>query len=197
MAKIHGKIMDFEGKLLENAEVTFLDRAFNIIATGYSDVDGYYYLQTEEKTNGMVYATALYGKSYLGFWCHNVNSDRYREMDIVVGQIEFLEFKKILDRERANADITFKTLSLGALLGEGGSFSPEPEGLELKVMIDGSLREGYSIEVEAVPHKDRMISQYHLVVPVAGVYNPRVESILEIQVHDHGTGEKGMVRVLL
>jgi hypothetical protein len=197
MAKIHGKIMDFEGKLLENAEVTFLDRTFNIVATGYSDEDGYYYLQTEEKTNGMVYATAQYGKSYLGFWCHNVNSDRYREMDIVVGQIEFLEFTKLLDRERANAGITFKTLSLKALLGEGKRFSPGPDGLDLRVMIDGVLQEGYRIEVEEVPHKDRMISLYHLVVPVAGIYNPREESILEIQLHDHGTGEKGMVRVLL
>ena len=64
-------------------------------------------------------------------------------------------------------------------------------------MIDGALQEGYRIEVEAVPHKDREISLYHLVVPVAGIYNPREESILEIQLHDRGTGEKGMVRVLL
>lgn len=197
MAKIHGKIMDFEGKLLENAEVTFLDRTFNIVATGYSDVDGYYYLQTEEKTNGMVYATAQYGKSYLGFWCHNVNSDRYREMDIVVGQIEFLEFTKILDRERTHADITFKPLSLKALLGQGKSFSPGPEGLDLKVRIDGALQEGYRIEVGQAPHKDREISLYHLVVPLAGIYNPREESLLEIQLHDRATGEMGMVRVLL
>lgn len=197
MAKIHGKIMDFEGKLLENAEVTFLDRTFTIIATGYSDVDGYYYLQPQEKTNGMVYATAQYGKSYLGFWFHNVNSDKYRETDIVVGQIEFLEFTKLLDRERTHVDLTFKPLSLGALLGDSGSFSPDPEDLDLMVTIDGVTQAGYELSLESVSHKDREISKYHLILSIKGIYNPREESVLELQLSDRSTGEKGMARVIL
>lgn len=197
MAKIHGKIMDFEGKLLENAEVTFLDRTFAIITTGYSDADGYYYLQPQEKTNGMIYATAQYGKSYLGFWFHNVNSDKYRETDIVVGQIEFLEFTKLLDRERTHVDITFKPLSLGALLGDSGSFSPDSENLSMTVLIDGVVQEGYELRLESVPHKDREISQYHLVLSIKEVYNPREESVLELQLSDRSTGEKGMARVIL
>lgn len=197
MAKIHGKVMDFEGKLLENAEVTFLDRTFSIVATGYSDADGYYYLQPQEKTNGMIYATSRYGKSYLGFWFHNVNSDKYRETDIVVGQIEFLEFTKLLDRERAHVDITFKPLSLGALLGKKGSFSPDPENLDLTVRIDGVIQKGYALRVENLPHKDREISQYQLRLVIEGVYNPREESVMELQLSDRQTGEKGMARVIL
>lgn len=197
MAKIHGKIMDFEGKLLENAEVTFLDRTFTIIATGYSDEDGYYYLQPQEKTNGMIYATAQYGRSYLGFWFHNVNSDKYRETNLVVGQIEFLEFTKLLDREQADVDITFKPLSLGALLGGKGSYSPKPENLDLTVRVDGASQKGYELRVESVTHKDREISLYHLLLHMEGDYNPREESVMELQLTDRQTGEKGMARVIL
>lgn len=197
MAKIHGKIMDFEGKLLENAEVTFLDRTFTIISTGYSDADGYYYLQPQEKTNGMIYATAQYGRSYLGFWFHNVNSDKYRETDLVVGQIEFLEFTKLLDRERTHVDITFKPLSLGALLGKKGRFSPDPGNVQLTVLIDGVTQKGYELRVESVSHKDREISLYHLILALEGIYNPREESVMELQLSDRSTGEKGMARVIL
>jgi len=61
MKKIHGKVTDYKGKPLQGAEVLFLDRAQNIIATGYSDNDGYYFLQTEEKTNGSILCTHNYG----------------------------------------------------------------------------------------------------------------------------------------
>jgi hypothetical protein len=197
MAKIHGKVMNFEGRFLKEAEVTFIDRAFNVISTGYSDTDGYYYLQPEEKTNGMVYATSSYGKSLLGFWFHNLNSDKHRELDIVIGEIELLEFNKLMDRDRKNVMITFQPLSLTALKDGMESLSPDRYRLELEVKIDGRIQDGYELEVIREKRLDKEINQYNIRLNVEGIYNPREESLVEIQLYDELTGEKGMAKVLL
>lgn len=197
MGKIHGKVMNFEGRFLKEAEVTFVDRAFNIISTGYSDADGYYYLQPEEKTNGMVYATSSYGKSLLGFWFHNLNSDKQRELDIVIGEIELLEFSKLMDRERKNVVISFQPLSLTALKDGLENLSPEKYLLELQVKIDGRIQDGYELEVIRESRQDKEINRYNIRISLEGIYNPRVESLLEIQLYDELTGEKGMAQVIL
>lgn len=197
MAKIHGKVMNFEGQFLKEAEVTFIDRAFNVISTGYSDTDGYYYLQPEEKTNGMVYATSSYGNSLLGFWFHNLNSDKHRELDIVIGEIELLGFSKLMDRERKNVMVSFQPLSLTALRDAKENLSPEKYLLELEVKIDGRIQDGYELEVIRETRQGKEINRYNLRIGLEGIYNPREESLLEIQLYDELTGEKGMAKAIL
>jgi hypothetical protein len=196
MKKIHGKVTDYKGKPLQGAEVLFLDRAQNIIATGYSDNDGYYFLQTEEMTNGSILCTHNYGVTSLGFSFYNVTSDKARDLDIRLGDIEFLDFKKFLDREKQVIRISFRPVSLKALNDKTECISPDRFTTEIEMLLDGKKQKCQELEVEKEIKDDKCTDRYNLILELPKGYDPKTENILEIVMSNKKTGEKGTVWVV-
>jgi hypothetical protein len=196
MKKIHGKVTDNHGKPLQGAEVLFLDRAQNIIATGYSDNDGYYFLQTDEKTNGSILCTHNYGVTSLGFSFYNVTTDKARDLDIRVGEIEFLDFKKFLDRDKQVLRISFRPVSLKALKDKIECISPDRFTTEIEMLLDGKKQKCQEMEVEKEIKDDKCTDRYNLILELPKGYDPRTENLLEILMHNKKTGEKGTVWVV-
>lgn len=196
MKKIHGKVTDHKGKPLQGAEVLFLDRAQNIIATGYSDNDGYYFLQTEEKTNGSILCTQNYGITSLGFSFYNVTSDKARDLDIMLGEIEFLDFKKFLDREKQVIRISFRPVSLKALNDKTECISPDRFTTEIEMLLNGKKQKCQELEVEKEIKDDKCTDRYNLILELPKGYDPKSENILEIVMNNKKSGEKGTVWVV-
>ena len=124
MAKINGVVRDYNGKVLEDAEVLFVDRSFNVISSGYSNKEGEYYLQVDEKTNGMLVGTHSYGEDYLAFSFCNISTHMPHHIDIRIGNVEFLQYKRIMMKERDDYTCTFQIASLSKILDGEKHLSP-------------------------------------------------------------------------
>ncbi len=164
MAKINGKVMNLQGELLENAEVLFVDRSFEVITSGYSNDQGEYYLQVNERTNGMVMATHSYGEKYLGFTFANLNSSVAHHVDITLGNVEFIHFTRVISKDTQVFIYQFQLASLEAMKNNNRNISPVYDPKNLIVSLDGQEISDpkFSIEQVLVGDKKQWIDQYTL-----------------------------------
>jgi len=158
MGKINGVVKDFKGKVIEDAEVLFVDRSFNVISSGYSNEEGEYYLQVDEKTNGMVVGTHSYGEDYLAFSFCNVSTHMPHHIDIRIGNVEFLQFKRELTKERDEYTCTFQIASLYKMLDGEKHISPSLDETSFSVMLDDESLENYKMEKEEMLIEEKGIS---------------------------------------
>lgn len=112
MGKINGVVKDYKGNILKDAEILFVDLGMNVLASGYSNEDGEYYLQLNDRTTGMVVATHSYGEKYLAYAEHNLYSQKDYRIDAVLGEIEFLNFKRQVGANRSVFSCSFQVVSL-------------------------------------------------------------------------------------
>ncbi len=164
MAKINGKVMNSQGELLENAEVLFVDRSFEVITSGYSNDQGEYYLQVNERTNGMVMATYSYGEKYLGFTFANLNSAVAHHVDITLGNVEFIHFTRVINRDSELFTYQFQLASLEAMKNEKTLISPIYQPEFIKVTLEDIEISNVEIKREKVivDHRNQWIDQYTL-----------------------------------
>ena len=155
MAKINGIVKDQKGKILENAEVLFVDRASNVLASGYSNKDGEYYLQISEKTNGMVVGTYSYGEEYLAFIFDNVSTHLPHHIDVIVGDVEFLQFRRIITKEREKYICSFQLVSLSRMKRGDVHLSPEGAEASLQFRLDGKMMKAYNLTKEKLSVEGR------------------------------------------
>lgn len=137
MAKIYGKVTDNQGTPLANAEILFIDRGFTLISSGYSDDEGAYYVQVNESLNGMLNATCSYGEKYLGGWFMNLNSNVAHKIDLVLGTVEFVFFRREMIKDSKDFNYSFRLVSLNNLKEKKGNLSPEFDSKNFTVTIDG------------------------------------------------------------
>ncbi len=164
MAKINGIVKNKQGDLLENAEVLFVDRSFEVLTSGYSNDLGEYYLQVNEKTNGMVMATYSYGEKYLGFTFANLNSGIPHRIDIILGDVEFIHFTRVIERTSDKTIYQFQLASLDAMKKNKRNISPLFKPEFFKIMIEDEKIQNYELEKKVVPvgEKNQQIDQYTL-----------------------------------
>jgi len=155
MAKINGVVKDHEGKIIENAEVLFVDRAFNVLASGYSNEDGEYYLQINEKTNGMVMGTFSYGEEYLAFTFDNISTHIPHRIDIRLGNVEFIKFKRGIPKERDRYVCSFQLVSLPRMIAGNRHLSPDASESSLQFLLDDKMLTGYQLTKEKTAMEDR------------------------------------------
>jgi len=72
MIEIRGKVTDFDGNPLENADVVLKDKKFGDVYKNLSDADGKYHLQVIEGTYIALFACKDYSVRNLEFWAWNV-----------------------------------------------------------------------------------------------------------------------------
>jgi len=137
MAKIYGKVRDSQGTPLANAEILFIDRGFTLVSSGYSDEDGTYYVQINESLNGMLNATYSYGEKYLGAWFMNLNSNVAHKIDLVLGTVEFVFFRREMIKDSKDFNYSFRLVSLNNLKERKDNLSPEFDSKKFAVTIDG------------------------------------------------------------
>lgn len=150
MAKINGVVRDYNGKVLEDAEVLFVDRSFNVISSGYSNKEGEYYLQVDEKTNGMLVGTHSYGEDYLAFSFCNISTHMPHHIDIRIGNVEFLQYKRIMMKERDDYTCTFQIASLSKILEGEKHLSPRLNETSFSVMLDEKPLEKFTMVKEEI-----------------------------------------------
>lgn len=167
MAKINGVVKDYKGMVLENAEVLFVDRAFNMLGSGYSNEDGEYYLQIDEKTNGMVVGTYSYGEEYLAFTFDNVSTHIPHRIDITLGNVEFIKYKRLITKERDRYVCTFQTASLSRMMEGNLHLSPEDRDNALQFMVEEKKLAGYQLTKEKmyIEERGKTIDSYTLSFP--------------------------------
>ncbi len=164
MAKINGKVMNMQGELLENAEVLFVDRSFEVITSGYSNDQGEYYLQVNERTNGMVMGTYSYGEKYLGFTFANINSSVAHHVDITLGNVEFIHFTRVINKDSTLFTYQFQLASLEAMKINKHHISPAFDPGYLKVTLENEELTSVDIRREQVlvGERNQWIDQYTL-----------------------------------
>lgn len=150
MGKINGVAKDRYGNVLEHAEVLFADRAYNVLASGYSNEDGEYYIQINEKTNGFIVGTHSYGEEYLAFTFANVSTHIPHHIDVVLGNVEFLNFNRQIRDNREEYACTFQLVSLERMKKGEVHLSPELSKKDLTVSLDGVVMDSYDIHSEVI-----------------------------------------------
>lgn len=158
MAKINGVVRDYNGEVLEDAEVLFVDRSFNVISSGYSNKEGEYYLQVDEKTNGMLVGTHSYGEDYLAFSFCNISTHMPHHIDIRIGNVEFLQYKRIMMKERDDYTCTFQIASLSKILDGEKHLSPRLNETSFSVMLDEKPLEKFTMVKEEIFIEEKGIS---------------------------------------
>ena len=158
MGKINGVVKDYNGKVLKDAEVLFVDRSFDVITSGYSNEQGEYYLQVNEKTNGMVVGTYAYGEDYLAFSFCNISTHMPHHIDISIGNVEFLQYKREITKESDTYTCTFQIASLHKILDGEKHISPKLDETSFSVMLDEKVLENFTMEKEEIYIADKGIS---------------------------------------
>jgi len=158
VGKINGVVKDCNGKVIEDAEVLFVDRSFNVIASGYSNEEGEYYLQVDEKTNGMVVGTYSYGDDYLAFSFCNVSTHMPHHIDIRIGNVEFLQYKREITKEKDEYTCTFQIASLNKILDGEKHLSPRVDETSFSVMLDDKSLENFTMRKEEIFIEEKGIS---------------------------------------
>jgi len=124
MGKINGVVKDNNGNILKDAEILFVDPGMNVLASGYSNEDGEYYLQLNERTTGMVVVTHSYGEKYLAYSEQNLYSQRDYRIDAVLGEVEFLNLKRQIGENRSMFSCCFQVVSLREMQKKKMNWSP-------------------------------------------------------------------------
>lgn len=180
MAKINGIVMNNQGERLENAEVLFVDRSFEVLTSGYSNDLGEYYLQVNERANGMVMATYSYGEKYLGFTFANLNSSLAHRVDITLGNVEFIHFTRVMNRESEQFTYTFQLASLEAMQKNKRHISPEYHEGYLQAILGNNEVLDVELEKEEVlvGERNQWIDQYTLSFKGSKEYRGKVLKII-------------------
>lgn len=171
MAKIYGKVSNLNGEKLKNAEILFIDFADNLLNSAYSDNDGYYYLQMERNIHGMIYASYKYPDESLGFWFQNINTTKAHNIDINIGDVEFLKFKEEIDRENtSNIKYNFSIISKNSLKSKGVNLSPDLKKENLSIKLDGNKFEDFKIKenknAEKEIYEDHKLDSFKLILNI-------------------------------
>jgi len=158
MGKINGVVKDYRGKVIEDAEVLFVDRSFNVINSGYSNEEGEYYLQVDDKTNGMVVATYSYGEDYLAFSFCNVSTHMPHHIDIRIGNVEFLQYRREITKEKDEYTCAFQVASLDKIIGGEKHISPRLDETSFSVMLEDKALENFTMGKEEIYIEEKEIS---------------------------------------
>lgn len=184
MAKIYGKVTDDQGTPLANAEILFIDRGFTLISSGYSDEDGAYYVQVNESLNGMLNATCSYGEKYLGTWFMNLNSNVAHKIDLILGTVEFVFFRREIKKDSKDFNYSFRLVALSHLREGKDNLSPEFDLKNFTVTIDGTPVNGYELskrETMYLQDKRQNVDEYLLKIENTGKERGK---LLALQYHD-------------
>lgn len=92
MIRVYGVISDFSGKPLEGATIHFEDENFQPLYTAYTDKDGEYSLEVEDRTY-IIFAVKDYAEKYLEYWHWNFKPKMDRRLEIKIDGIELYGMK--------------------------------------------------------------------------------------------------------
>lgn len=189
MAKINGIVKNKQGQLLENAEILFVDRSFEVLTSGYSNDQGEYYLQVNEKTNGMVIATYAYGEEYLAFTFANLNSGTPYRVDITLGDIEFIHFTRVINKDSKKFTYQFQLASLEKMKNNSTNISPDDGQNNFKLTLGENELLDFELEKRAVlvGEKQQWIDQYTLAFSADKSHRGKILRIAYLNKGAYGT----------
>ncbi len=164
MGKINGTVSDHRGTILQDAEILFVDRNFNVLGSGYSNEYGGYYLQINEKTNGSVIGMHSYGENYLAFTHANISTNIPHHINITLGNVEFIHFNRELPVDREIYSATFQLVSLEKMRAGKKHLSPETDDHSFEIRIDDRILNEYELtHTEAVvEEKNATVDLYRI-----------------------------------
>ncbi|HSL86488.1 MAG TPA: hypothetical protein VK861_06105, partial [Bacteroidales bacterium] len=154
----------YEGRVLPDAEILFVDRGFNVLGSGYSNEAGEYYLQINEITNGSVISTHSYGEKYLAYTFANVSTGTSHHIDVILGNVEFIHFTREMSGDRDTYTCRFQLASLTRMRSGALHLSPETERSFFEVRMDDQVLSEFELSHTSVKiqGKEATIDNYLL-----------------------------------
>ncbi len=134
MAIITGKITNKIGEPLENAIVGLKDRSFEDLQVTYTDEDGIYKLDVENRKYPFLYAVKDYAVKNLEFWCQDINLKEDIEISAAIDKLEIYGLKVFkVDGGYPALMVYFRPMSLIKHLKQESDIFPNIDKIEVKV----------------------------------------------------------------
>lgn len=179
MGKFYGKVTDRKGQPLEGVEILFIDLGQEVLASAYSSPEGDFYIQWDQPAQGMLSATAGKGEQPLGAWFMNLSSHRSSQVNLTLGNVEFLKFQRIRREATGEEVLRFQLVQLEKVLGGAPELSPPLMKENLRILRGGTAVEGFTMErvLRKLPFMGSQVEEITLRFPLG---NRGEDSLLEL-----------------
>jgi hypothetical protein len=179
MGKFYGKVTDRKGQPLEGVEILFIDLAQEVLASAYSSQEGDFYIQWDQPAQGMLSATAGKGDQPLGAWFMNLAASRSCQVDLTLGNVEFLKFQRVRREASGEEILRFQLVQLEKVLGQERELSPALRKENLRILRGGVLVEDFTMEriLRKLPFMGSQVEEITLRLPLG---NRGEDSLLEL-----------------
>lgn len=183
MGVIKGKITNKFGEPVEKATVALKDKDFENLYVTYTEEDGSYKLDVEDREYPYLFAVKDYAVDNLEFWCQDINLKNDREINASIDKLEVYGLKvfKIDGAYSKALMVYFRPMSLIKHLQHLKDIFPEVErfditinGKESKIHVvnqveeyvgDGKRDKAYLLHV-AIPEEGLKESDNYLSVQI-------------------------------
>ena len=185
--KLSGRVFDKDGNAMSGVSVELKNDRFETVFQAFSDDNGRYELHAEEKRYDFLTAVKDYGTKYLEFWAQNLDLANDISLDICVDRLEIYGLHVFsVKGAYPSLMVYFRPMSLRKF--QAGESDIAPNGMRVKIFIDGQLTEIYALNDVQEFIGDRMLSAY-----LAQVSLPQDASdweMLTVDIEDQ-SGERG------
>ncbi len=136
MGIIYGKIKNKYGEPIDNAIVGIKNKDFEDLHTTYTDENGNYQFEIENKNYPYLYAVKDYAVNNLEFWCQDIDlsDDNDIEINVMIDKLEIYGLKVFkIDGAYPALMIYFRPMSLDKHLQGISDIFPSIERFEIKI----------------------------------------------------------------
>lgn len=134
MGTITGKITNKFREPIENALVGLKDKDFQDICVTYTNAEGNYRLDVENRVYPYLYAVKDYGIENLEFWCQDINLQNDIEINASIDKLELYGLKVFkVDGGYPALMVYFRPMSLVKYLNKESDISPNVDTIKVKI----------------------------------------------------------------
>ena len=134
MGIITGKITNKFREPIENALVGLKDKDFQDICVTYTNEEGNYRLDIENRVYPYLYAVKDYGIENLEFWCQDINLQNDIEINTSIDKLELYGLKGFkVDGGYPALMVYFRPMSLVKYLNKESDICPNVDTIKVKI----------------------------------------------------------------
>jgi hypothetical protein len=202
MALIHGRVTDFTGTSIKDADVELKNNKFVTLYSTKSDLNGNYSLAVDSGRYLALFACKDYGVKNLEYWAWNITADSDIEINPRFQGLEVYAVNAFpIQRSPAVMEIYFRPMSLKRTQMAGGKeklkdmefidIAPKLKKADIQVAINGE-----SVAVLALDHVKEYVSSkqkiaaYLIQTDLPEIQNKKIWRIC-VTLHDAETKEWG------
>jgi hypothetical protein len=205
LVRLHGRVTDFEGRPLDNAEVQVLGHDFEAIAYTYTDENGMYGVEVECGTYLAAWICKDYKEKMLEYWAWHVPVYDGLELNARVDGLEVYGLNAFWPRQRSVLMVYFRPMSLKRFQAYESSkhdeaglidISPRLGPEDVEVTIDGKSVPLLCVnKVREQVQSNHYMDAYLVHVQADGILETDAYRKIGVAIVDRETQEKGEASV--